>query len=224
MDTIGLKEAVSLALRNSFNFKNPQAKAALAFSGGVDSSVLVALAMEENLPFTAVTIASSDLHPDFSHAMLMHQVFNFRLKAIVVNPDQNPENMYNLLFAEIAEVGFGFVVCGDTIDQQLGGYADHEYSIEPRELVFQKYWDRLIPNHLVPLQKAAKANQIEVALPYLAASRFIQTIPINHRATDYDRKIILRSLAEKLGIPPEIITRPKFGLCNVLQTEQMPPR
>jgi len=224
MDTIGLNDTLLLALRNSFNFKDAKTRAALAFSGGLDSSVLTVLAMEENLPFTAVTIACSDTHPDFAHAMLLHQQFNFQLKALIIDPGQNPDDMYDLLFAEIAELGFGFVVCGDTIDEQLGGYAQHQFTKESRVAVFRKYWNNLMPKHLVPLHRAAHANNIEVALPYLAAARFIQTIPINHRATDSDRKIILKRLAEKLGVPTEIITRPKFGLCNVLQTERVPPQ
>jgi len=221
MDTIGLRDAILVNLRNSFNFKDAHAKPALAFSGGLDSSVLAALMIEQDLPFTAVTIAASEDHPDYQHAMLLNEHFNFPLKVVLIDPDEKPDDMYDLLFSEITELGFGFVIGGDTIDEQLGGYAEHQSTEEMREVVFHKYWDRLFSNHLEPMHKAAHAAKVEVALPYLAAFRFIQNIPLNHRANNFERKIILKNLAERLGIPVEIITRPKFGLCNVLQAEQM---
>lgn len=191
----------------------------IALSGGLDSSILAKIAFEIHGSIPAVTIAATETHPDVVHARIasagqhLHQVHLF---------EPTSEDKYNILFGAVAKTGCKTVICGDTADELFGGYACHQYSNGDRAKVFQESWDMLYQRHLEPMHRYAIAHGIDVVLPYLCLVPLMPGIPFEERATDTDRKIMLKKIARRVGVPDCIINREKVGLCHAGLTSVLP--
>jgi hypothetical protein len=74
--------------------------------------------------------------------------------------------------------------------------------------------DRLLPDHLEPLNN--NSGNIKVFLPYLDEIMLdlYRIIPLSSKVSAKDRKLIIRDMAIKLGVPNEIINRNKYGMCD----------
>lgn len=206
---------------------------ALALSAGLDSSVLAVLISKLKRGFSGVTIADSEDHPDIFHSRLLAKKLGIKHHEIIIPREERGPNLYFNLFKAVSDSGFSCAICGDAIDEILGGYWPHQEPDDyqemplnapkylPREIrrtfVFNHFWQRLTADHLVHLDKYSRLFGVQVALPYLAAASPLSLIPLADRANDFERKIILRQLAAKIGIPDEIIQRKKLGLCNVFR-------
>lgn len=205
----------------------PSGKVALALSGGLDSSVLATVLAQNGVDFTPVTIAGMDDHPDVVHAKILTQHMGLTDKHIVRIVSRTTEtDMYDILFRTMHALNFHNVICGDCIDEMLGGYWPHQSAKSflngqfSRKAIFKRFWQELRPKHLNPLNQYATQHGVSVALPYLAAKEKLVTIPMTQRVNSRARKIIMRRLAVRLGIPAEIIQRPKYGLVNILQKDR----
>lgn len=205
------------------------AQVCLALSGGLDSSVLAVLLKKIGGDFTAITIGSSENHPDIVLAKSIAEQFQLKHLVSILIPPRQSEDIYDDLFGIIAKMGFKKSIHADCIDEMIGGYWEHQRPSmlkeyrgdvieEKRRWIFEDFWQRLIPEHLQPMDMYASGHGISVALPYLAAHNLLRSVGIEQRVNDFARKIILRELAEELGIPDEIINRKKLGLCSAWDT------
>lgn len=188
----------------------------LALSGGLDSSVLTALLIELGISFTAITIASGKDHPDVIYAKELAQKFRLDHKVCILGHRRVSKDVYDDLFYIISSFGFQCAICADTADEMLGGYILHrDIPEEKRNIVFENFWQEMIPKHLEPMRHYAKEYDVAVVLPYLAAHNLLRQINMQQRVDNEQGKIILRQLAQKLGVPESIINRRKYGLCSV---------
>jgi len=217
-----LKKELIKSLRDSIRpFKNEGF--CVALSGGVDSSVLVALLTTINVEFTAVTIGFGKVHKDIVFAKLMQKTFGFKHKIAVLSGERLSVDAYDDLFREISGFGFKNTICADTVDEILGGYWMHrrpevlapDDCADKQAWVFEKIWKDLPKLHLQPMNYYAKKHGITVSLPYLGANKILRKVAINQRVDENNGKIILRELARNIRIPDEIIKRPKLGLCSI---------
>lgn len=190
----------------------------LALSGGLDSSVLAVLLMEKKVEFTAITIAADRNHPDVIFAKKLAEKFKLDHKVCFLGHQRTSRDVYDDLFYVISNFS-RCVICADAVDEMLGGYVIHrDASEEERKNVFENFWQRLIPEHLRPMNYYAAKHNVMVVLPYLAAYSFLRDIDMSQRVGGGQGKIgkiILRQLARKLGVPESIIDRRKYGLCSV---------
>ena len=185
----------------------------LALSGGIDSSILaVLLSNFLRVDFTAITIGRIN-HPDILFAELLTEKFRLNHKVSLLFGSQKSDDIYDDLFAVIAQLGFGYSIHADAIDELTGGYWLHRRNAN--EETFQDYWERLTPEHLRPMAFYAERHRVSVGLPYLATHNLLRRITMKQRTANGKGKIILRQLAKKLDIPDEIIDRSKLGLCDV---------
>ena len=203
-------------------------------SGGVDSSVLLALLLDVLPSFTNIivhSIASNKQHPDIVYSkcivFYLHKLKNIHHNINILLPTKNDLKKSNyILKKEEGEVDPYYmlmksvkphtteIICGDTIDEQLGGYYKH---IDEESLDISM--EQLIPNHLSVLDTFSSHFGINVFLPY--GSKQVMSCSSHFlfkELVDQDnRKKPMRELARKLQIPEVIIERRKIGLCSAME-------
>jgi len=188
----------------------------LAYSGGVDSTIVLVLMSELFENVKTFTIACRDSHPDISFARIgskkygsQHHEFIFKVR----NPDPSGDDAVRLLFLHLQD--YKMITC-DGIDELAGGYYDH---LSGKNETFNFYLERLIPDHLMPLDR--NSEKAEVYLPYIAPEIIdsLNHLPLKARADQDNRKIPIVLVARKLGIPEEIISRNKYGFCDAFSME-----
>ncbi len=185
-------------------------------SGCLDSALSLAL-LRQNFPqedIVTFTMGSSADHPDVVYARLAAE--KYQAQVILT---------FYLLYRTIAAHGAKAVISHDGTDEQLGGYWEHRSNIskEERQDVFRKHWQILTEKHLTPLIRTADSFDIAMIFPYLnkEAVQYISQIPVDDRAVFRDGKKPLRLIARELGLPQEIIDRPKVGQCSILDLDPL---
>ena len=144
------------------------------------------------------------------------QSFGLEHKVCILGHRRTSREIYADLFYIIGSFGFQCAICADTADELLGGYILHrDAPEEEHRAVFEDFWSELVPKHLESMGHYAKEHNVAVVLPYLAAHNFMRHIALSQRIDNEQGKIILRQLAQKLGVPESIINRRKYGLCSV---------
>lgn len=188
----------------------------LALSGGLDSSVLAALLTELKAEFTAITIAASKKHPDVTCAKNLARKLKLDHKICLLGHQRTSSDIYDDLFYIISSFGFQYAICADTADEMLGGYISHKEAADSnRKGVFDFFWQDLLGKHLWPMCRYAERHGVAVALPYLAAHDLLRQVSMSQRVDGEQGKIILRQLAQELGVPKALITRRKYGLDSI---------
>ncbi len=223
---------------------NGEGKVYLALSGGLDSSLAVAL-LHHNLPEARIitfTMGGTTNHPDIQHAKLVANQFNTEHHEIIPKPEEIEATMLeyrsihpevdleratktgdvdvHLLLKIMAKMGAKTILATDGIDELMGGYWDHrkDGSDIDRQERYKHFWNRLVPDHLAPLVSTADHFEIDVLFPYLDPKivETISEIPLLERSSIDKSKKPLRHIAEKLDMPTEILTRPKRGQVGML--------
>lgn len=195
----------------------------LALSGDIDSFVLAVLLAEQKVKFTAITIAAGRNHQDVIHIKKLARKFKLDYldhKVCILGHRRMTQNIYSDLFYIISSFGFQCAICADAVDEMLGGYILHRDAPEEKRIVvFENFWQKLVPEHLELMRYYAKEYNVAVVLPYLAAHDFLRQIAMPQRVNRGQGKVILRQLAGELGVPKSIINRRKYerkyGLCSV---------
>jgi len=215
------------------------------FSGGLDSTVALAF-LRKNFPDATIetfTMGGDENHPDVQHARLAVQKFKSIHHEFIPSPDEIQGAFFEfkkafpdvdimlhhgsldvfMLYQYIKEAHPQTVIVHDGIDELMGGYWGHRKEIEPIKKVeaFAHFWQRLVPDHLEPLTKEANYFNIKLLFPYLDSRivSAISQIPLDERTTKALSKIPLRNIARELGVPQEIIDRPKRGQVGMLDRE-----
>jgi len=196
----------------------------IAFSGGLDSSLLLYFMAKTHKNVKAFTMGLSKNHPDILFSKLL--IKNYRnVKHIIYIPtiEERAKEEKNVKFKgdDVVRLFYKFVskhtdsiISGDGMDEFMCGYYAHQ--INPSEQTYYKYLRALQIEQLEPLDK--NSRQIKVYLPYLD-DRLIyiySQIPIAKKVDEYGRKKIIQMIA-KSKLPEGIIKRRKYGFCDVLR-------
>jgi asparagine synthetase B (glutamine-hydrolysing) len=216
-------------------------------SGGLDSTLAVAL-LRKSFPDAEIhtyTMGGSENHPDVVHARLaatkfgtehhefiptMDEMTNGLTEYAEKSPDSDLEvasktgdsDVY-LLYKYISQFGPKILLVHDGIDELMGGYWNHQQDVSPEEkaATYKGLWDKLIPDHLQPLTATSSQFDIGLLFPYLDSTivSAAADIPLLDRSDATESKKPLRAIARKLGVPEEIITRPKQGQVGMLELQ-----
>jgi len=206
----------------------PQKKIGVAFSGGVDSTLLAKLCIDLDYDITLLTIGFSESH-DIVFARevneqlkLPHEIFeieptffsdvvskiNQKIKTDNLSWNENCIAFYYV--SKLAQsLGLDTVVTANGIDELFCGYNSYRDVIEEGEDKIIELMDLKIKNEL-NMMKAVNdiASEFNVVIlqPLLSDSfiKFAKTIPISEKIKGKDdliRKHIIRELALQAGVP-----------------------
>jgi asparagine synthase (glutamine-hydrolysing) len=211
---------------------------AVAFSGGLDSSVVAFLASKcranvylfhvslENRPETEEAKKAAD---DLS---LPIQVYLFReadVEKVVsrvvelieeADPVKASIGVPFYWTAEKAfEAGFRVLLAGQGADELFGGYQRYvnDYLLYGKEKVRKNMFDDVVKLHESNIERDVKIcsfHDVELRLPFASyqIAKFAVNLPIElkiERSADTLRKLVLRKVAVDMGLPSSIAEKPK---------------
>lgn len=231
-----MQEALEQAVKkNTLNAE----KIGVAFSGGVDSGVIAFLAgkFSKNVVLLSVGLSTSS---DLARVKPLAKKMKMKIATHILNEKEIMENYtrakkilktddelqctlgaVNVSIAKLAqEKGIRVVLVGSGADELFCGYGAFD-RVRNDEKACEKLRAEKVENveeHDVKREKAcAKAFGIEVRAPFLEkefAALALQIPAIENLRGKYGkiRKNSLRTLAEKMGVPREMVEAPKKAM------------
>jgi len=228
----------SLLLKSTMERVSDIDEIAVAFSGGLDSTILAVLAKTCTSKVNLVTVGLKG-RPELGHAkkaaeslrLLIHlQTYTIadienvleKVLWLIEEPDVMKIGVATPLFwaAEVAShIGFRVLLAGQGADELFGGY--HRYLTEYRsggvEAVQKSMFHDLVMSHETNFQRdnpVCAFHKVELRLPYIDREvvRFALSLPVNLKICSVDdplRKRVLRHIGKNLGIPEFIAERTK---------------
>lgn len=212
---------------------------AVAFSGGLDSSVLAKLCRDLNKSVTLLTvgfagshdmifsetIASMLLSPHKKHEIQQNEFYenlnkvNLKISCRIAS---HLENCIAYLFvARLArENGFRIVLTANGIDELFCGYNQYRFVYKYGKPGIMELMQAKILNELLLMKEIdmiASDYGVTIKKPFLSEKfiEFANTIPIDEKIKSEDdmlRKHIIRRLAIDIGVPQEAAMKPKKAL------------
>ena len=211
---------------------------AVAFSGGLDSSVVAFLASKCHVNVHLIHV-SLENQPETEEARraaedlnLPLQVFLFRetdvekvvskVVELIEEPDPVKASIgvpFYWTAEKTAEAGFKVLLAGQGADELFGGYQRYvnEYLLHGKESAGKTMFDDIVKLHESNIERDVKIcnfHDVELRLPFAAyqIAEFAVTLPIElkiERKAGSLRKLVLRKVAENMGLPPSIAEKPK---------------
>ncbi len=220
------KEEVMKALVKAVEKRVPKEKFGLFLSGGVDSCLIAALLKKFTDNFVCYTVgikgskdvASAKIAVDKLKLNWKHKEYTetevetpLRKAAKILKTDDCIAiGVASVIIAatELADVKVFFGGLGS--EEIFAGYQRHEHAQDVNDECWRglrEMWKR----DLVRDATVGKALGISVKVPFLDDEliKAAMGIPGNRKISQEHRKIILREIAEELGLPKELAWRPK---------------
>jgi len=211
----------------------------IAFSGGVDSSLLAKLCSDLGYDITLLTIGFSDSH-DIIFAKEINNIFKFPHKVLEIDPvsfKQVSSNIKNKIktndlswnenciafyyVSKLADsINLNTVVTANGIDELFCGYNAYREAIKIGETKVLELMNSKIDNEL-KMMKAVNLIGSEFGVKFLQPMlsldfiEYAKTIKISEKITGEDdllRKHIVRELAEKVEVPTLAVNKRKKAL------------
>ncbi|MFQ6025778.1 MAG: asparagine synthase-related protein [Nitrosopumilaceae archaeon] len=234
-----IKKALLQKMIQSIKTSVPDKKIGLAFSGGVDSSLLAKLSVDAGYDVTLLTIGFSESHDiEFSKEIgklfeLSHQIeeidsntFDYVLDKVnkVVNTDNLSWNENCIAFYYVAKLakrlGLQTVLTANGIDELFCGYDAYRDAIgEGKEKVMQLMESKLEneKNMMKAVNNVVSEFSVKIVQPFLEQDfiDFAKKIPLELKiknSNDLMRKHVVRELAAAVGVPEKSAFKRKKAL------------
>ena len=212
-------------------------KAAVAFSGGLDSSLVAILAKTCGVEAQLITVGLED-HRELHHAEAAAKALELPLHIQTYTPDDVEQTLPTVLWlieepdvikaeiaipifwtAEIAsKLGFRILLAGQGADELFGGYQRYlkDYATGVKTVRGSMYHD-VTTCHEKNFQRdnqACSFHNVELRLPFADREvvNFSLSLPVNLKIESPEddlRKRVLRRTAQNLGMPQFIVDRAK---------------
>ena len=211
---------------------------AVAFSGGIDSSLIAFLAKKSGVDVQLIHVSLKN-QPETEHAQMVAEKLKLPLHVYLFNEDDVETTLPKVVWlveeADAAKLSIGIplywvaekaglkvLLAGQGADELFGGYKRYVnyYLRQDGEWVRRKMFTdilRLHENNIERDVKICKFHGVELRLPFATyemakfATRLPTELKIEPRQ-DALRKIILRHAARNLGFPNSIVEYPKRAI------------
>jgi len=216
-------------IKNAISETVPRKKIGIAFSGGVDSTLISKICFDMDYDITLLTIGFPESH-DILFAKQVNEILNYPHHVLEIDSETFPTvsskinqtiqtenlswNENSIAFYYVSKLAQSLsidtVVTANGIDELFCGYNAYREAFSEGESKIHQVMNEKLENEL----KMMKA----VNLVPLLHSKFIdyaKTIPISekiHDSEDLYRKHIIRKLASQINVPEISCTKRKKAL------------
>lgn len=214
-------------------------KIGIAFSGGVDSTILAKICEDSGYEITLLTIGFEASH-DVKHSKEIAKHFGYKHKIGKISPktflgisqkinktiktDNLSWNENCIAFYYIAKLarrcGISTVLTANGIDELFCGYNAYRDAVKQGKNSVMKLMESKLENE-INMMKAVNIISsefgVQIVQPFLSPAfmQFSKNIPLKekiHGSDDLIRKHIVRELALKIGIPQGVSFKRKKAL------------
>jgi len=215
-------------IQNAVKESITEKKIGIAFSGGVDSTLVSKICKDLEFDITLLTIGFPDSH-DIAFAKDVNEILNFHHEiskidhdsfneiASKINKKINTDNLsWNencIAFYYVAKLanslGIKNVVTANGIDELFCGYNAYREAIEEGEDKVIELMNSKLDNEQKMMQAVNEVTSefgVRIIQPLLSKNfiEYAKSIPVSEKITGKDdlmRKHIIRKLAAKIGVP-----------------------
>jgi asparagine synthase (glutamine-hydrolysing) len=215
-------------IQDAISYTVSDKKIGIAFSGGVDSTLIAKICYDMNYDITLLTIGFSDAH-DILFSKQVNEILKFPHQILEINPyefnkistkikskiktDNLSWNENSIAFYHVAKLakslGLRTVITANGIDELFCGYNVYRDAIKDGENKVIELMNSKLENEL-NMMKAVNNVCSEFAVliiqPFLSNNfiKYAKTLPISDKIMDENdlfRKHIIRRLALQIGVP-----------------------
>lgn len=203
-------------------------KIGIAFSGGVDSTLIAVLCNKMNYDITLLTVGFEGSH-DIVFAKQVNEILKFPHKILEINPKEfdpiskkiratiNTDNLSwnenSIAFYHVSRLaqslGLSTVVTANGIDELFCGYNGYRDAIKQGNDAVLELMNAKLDNEIKMMRAingVCSEFGVKIVQPLLSEEfvKFAKTISIDQKITgenDLQRKHIIRKLAMQVGVP-----------------------
>ncbi|MBS1267621.1 MAG: tRNA-specific 2-thiouridylase MnmA [Nitrosopumilus sp.] len=214
-------------------------KIGIAYSGGVDSTMISKVCKDMGYDITLLTIGFTESH-DILFAKEVNEQLNYPHHILEIDPNDFPSipssihdkiktdnlswNENCIAFHYVSKLaqslGISIVVTANGIDELFCGYNAYRETYSGGESKINQVMDAKLDNELKMMKAVnmiASEFQVQILQPLLSMDfiEYAKTVPITDKITDSEdlyRKHIIRKLASEIGVPKVSCNKRKKAL------------
>jgi len=215
-------------IRNAISQTIPEKKIGVAFSGGVDSSVVAKICSDMNYDVTLLTIGFAGSH-DIEFSKQVNEILKLPHKILEINPNEFGKistiikskiktdnlswNENSIAFYHVAKIAksleLNVVVTANGIDELFCGYNAYRDAIKEGQKKVLELMDSKLENELNMMRAVNEVCSefgVKIVQPLLSDDfiKYAKSVPISDKIkdeNDLQRKHIIRKLALQIGVP-----------------------
>lgn len=223
-ETDALLEKIRSAVSETVSEK----KIGIAFSGGVDSSVVAKICSDMNYDVTLLTIGFAGSH-DIEFSKQVNEILKLPHKILEINPNEFGKiaanikskiktdnlswNENSIAFYHVAKLAksleLNVVVTANGIDELFCGYNAYRDAIKEGQKKVLELMDSKLENELNMMRAVNEVCSefgVKIVQPLLSDDfiKYAKSVPISDKIkdeNDLQRKHIIRNLALQIGVP-----------------------
>ncbi len=226
-------------IKDSITQTVPDKKIGIAYSGGVDSTLISKICKDMDYDITLLTIGFAESH-DILFAKEVNEQLNYSHHVLEIDPKDFPSipsdihekiktdnlswNENCIAFHYVSKLakslGISTVVTANGIDELFCGYNAYREAFSGGESEINKVMEAKLDNELKMMKAVnmiASEFDVQILQPLLSADfiDYAKTVPITDKITDSEdlyRKHIIRKLAKEVDVPEVSCNKRKKAL------------